>query len=117
MCLSFRLAIKTHAHVFVSPYRRHTAFLARVSSLAPNPNGAVPAVKAAVRSYRANESAARDLILTFWNLLDQNMEGTASLVNALVDILDDEEKKNNLLGAWNGFKVEVSPPLTSTLHI
>lgn len=36
------------------------------------------------------------------------MEGTASLVNILVDILDDEEKKNNLLGAWNGFKVEAS---------
>lgn len=82
-------------------------FLARVSSLAPNPNGAVPAVKAAVRSYRASESAARDLILTFWNILDQNLEGTASLVNALVEILDDEEKKNNLLGAWNGFKIEV----------
>ncbi|KAK7693866.1 hypothetical protein QCA50_003439 [Cerrena zonata] len=85
---------------------RHTAFLARVSSLAPNPNNAVPAVKAAVRSYRANESAARDLISTFWNVLDQSMEGTASLVNALVDILDDDEKKNNLLSAWNGFKVE-----------
>ncbi|KAI0080534.1 hypothetical protein K474DRAFT_1637363 [Panus rudis PR-1116 ss-1] len=85
---------------------RHTAFLARISSLAPNPNGAVPAVKAAVRSYRSNESAARDLILTIWNVLDQNLEGTASIVNALVDLLDEDEKKNDLLRAWNGFKVE-----------
>lgn len=96
--------------------RRHTAFLARVSSLAPNPNNAVPAVKAAVRSYRANESAARDLISTFWNVLDQSMEGTASLVNALVDILDDDEKKNNLLSAWNGFKVEVCAAVKPTIR-
>ncbi|KAH8106912.1 hypothetical protein BXZ70DRAFT_867873, partial [Cristinia sonorae] len=85
---------------------RHSAFLARVSSLAPNPNAAVPAVKAAIRSYRANESAARDLISTTWNVLDRNLEGTASIVNALVDLLDDEEKKKNLLEAWNGFKIE-----------
>ncbi|TCD70278.1 hypothetical protein EIP91_004179 [Steccherinum ochraceum] len=85
---------------------RHSAFLARVSSLAPNPNAAVPAVKAAVRSYRANESAARDLISTTWNVLDRNLEGTASIVNALVDLLDDEDKKKTLLEAWNGFKIE-----------
>ncbi|CAL1705376.1 unnamed protein product [Somion occarium] len=96
---------------------RHTAFLARVSSLAPNPNGAVPAMKAAVRSYRANESAARDLILTIWNILDHNLEDTASLVNALVDLLDDEEKKNDLLKAWNGFKVEVCVAKLVFMHV
>ncbi|KAI0797515.1 hypothetical protein C8Q75DRAFT_738536 [Abortiporus biennis] len=85
---------------------RHSTFLARVSSLAPNPNGAVPAVKAAVRSYRASESAARDLISTIWNVLDHNLEGTASLVNALVDLLDEEDKKKDLLESWNGFKIE-----------
>lgn len=65
-------------------------------------------MKAAVRSYRANESAARDLISTTWNVLDRNLEGTASVINSLVDLLDDEDKKKSLLEAWNGFKVEVS---------
>ena len=64
-------------------------------------------MKAAVRSYRANESAARDLISTVWNISDRNLEGTASVINGLVDILDDEEKKKDLLQAWNGFKIEV----------
>ena len=81
--------------------------MARVSTVAANPNHAIPAVKAAVRSYRANESAARDLISTVWNISDRNLEGTASVINGLVDILDDEEKKRDLLQAWNGFKIEV----------
>lgn len=48
------------------------------------------------------------MISTVWNVLDRNLDGTASIINGIVDILDDEEKKNELLGAWNGFKVEVS---------
>lgn len=89
-------------------FRRHAAFLSRLSSLAPNPQGAINAVKGAIRSYRGHESGARDVISTVWNVLDRNLDGTASIINGIVDILDDEEKKNELLGAWNGFKVEVS---------
>nr|VWP00647.1 Polyketide synthetase protein [Ganoderma boninense] len=65
-----------------------------------------PVVRAAIRSYRASESAARDLISTVWNVLDRNLDGTASVVNALVDLADEEDKKRDLLTAWNGFKVE-----------
>ncbi|KAI0371661.1 hypothetical protein BV20DRAFT_1042998 [Pilatotrama ljubarskyi] len=85
---------------------RLSALVARLHGLAPNPTTAVPAVKAAVRSYKASESSARDLISTVWNILDRNLDGTASIVNALVDLVDEDEKKQNLLGAWNGFKVE-----------
>lgn len=77
-----------------------------------NPNGAIPAVKAAVRSYRANESAARDLISTIWTISDHNLEGTAGVVNALVDFIEEEDKKKDLLQAWNGFKIEVSRNVT-----
>ncbi len=82
--------------------------MARVSSIVPNPNTAIPAVKAAVRGYRANESAARDLISTVWTITDRNLEGTASIINGVVDLLDEEEKKKDLLQAWNAFKIEVS---------
>ncbi|GJE90693.1 hypothetical protein PsYK624_068370 [Phanerochaete sordida] len=85
---------------------RYSALLARVSAVAPNPNGAIPAVKAAVRSYRANESAARDLISTIWNISDTNLEGTAGVINAVVEFIDEEDKKKDLLQAWNGFKIE-----------
>ncbi|KAI0707806.1 hypothetical protein C8Q76DRAFT_746412 [Earliella scabrosa] len=85
---------------------RLSALVARLTSLAPNPTNAVPAVKAAIRSYRASESAARDLISTVWSILDRNLDGTASVVNALIDVVEEEDKKRDLLSAWNGFKVE-----------
>jgi E3 ubiquitin-protein ligase ZNF598 len=88
-------------------HRRYSAFMARILSLAPNSATAVPAVKAAVRGYRASETSARDLILIFWNVMDQNLDDTASIVNALVDFIDEDEKKTDILGAWNGFKIEV----------
>jgi len=96
---------------------RQAAFFARLQILAPNPNNAVAAVKAAMRGYRANESSARDLISTVWNVLDQNLDDTASVINGTVDLLDEEEKKRDLLAAWNGFKVEQRqqfPDLTPT---
>ncbi|KAM5538081.1 hypothetical protein V8D89_008278 [Ganoderma adspersum] len=85
---------------------RLLALVSRLANLAPNPTTAVPAVRAAIRSYRTSESGARDLISTVWNVLDRNLDGTASVVNALVDLADEEDKKRDLLAAWNGFKVE-----------
>ncbi|EIM89639.1 uncharacterized protein STEHIDRAFT_51279 [Stereum hirsutum FP-91666 SS1] len=85
---------------------RYTGLLARLRSVAPNPTNAVAAVKLSLRSFRASESAPRDLISTVWNILDRDLDNTASIVNILVDILDDEEKKSALLSAWNGFKLE-----------
>ena len=86
---------------------RLSALVARLTGLAPNPTNAVPAVKAAIRGYRASESSARDLISTVWNILDRNLDGTASVVNSLVDLVEEDDKKRDLLAAWNGFKVEV----------
>ena len=91
--------------------------LARVSAVAANPNNAVPAVKAALRSYRANESAARDLISTVWNITDRNLEGTASVVNGTIEFLDDEDKKRDMLQAWNGFKIEVCLSEASAISV
>ncbi|KAJ3495674.1 hypothetical protein NLJ89_g10589 [Agrocybe chaxingu] len=85
---------------------RHAAFLVRLQSLAPNPSTAVPVVKAATRGYRSSESNARDLISTIWNVMDQNLEQTASIINAFVDLLDEEEKKADLLSSWKGFAIE-----------
>ena len=60
-----------------------------------------------MRGYRASESSARDLISTIWNILDGNLEHTASIINAFVDLLEEEEKKQDLLASWKGFAVEV----------
>jgi hypothetical protein len=84
--------------------------------VAPNPTNAAAAVKAAIRGYRANESSARDLILTVWNVLDHNLDDTASIINSVVDLLDEEEKKRDLLAAWNAFKIEVRRHVICDAH-
>lgn len=100
-------ATTTYARADTIFSRRNASLIARINGLAPNPTSAVPAIQAAMRSYRHSESAARDLISTVWNILDRNLDGTASVVNQLVDMMDEEDKKRELLAAWNGFKIEV----------
>jgi len=75
--------------------------------MAQNPVNAVPAIKAAIRGYRASESSARDLILTVFKIMDDNLDHTASTINGLVDLLDEEDKKQDLLASWKGFNLEV----------
>ncbi len=67
----------------------------------------MPAVKAAIRGYRASESSAKDLISTIWNVLDCHLEHTASIINAFVDLLEEDEKKQDILRSWKGFEIEV----------
>ncbi|KAL4064806.1 hypothetical protein V8B97DRAFT_1875710 [Scleroderma yunnanense] len=85
---------------------RYASLLSRLHAIAPNPTNALPAIKAAIRGYHMNELTARDIISTIWNILDNNLDDTASIINGVVDLLDDEEQKTNLLASWNGFKVE-----------
>ncbi|CAK5276974.1 unnamed protein product [Mycena citricolor] len=85
---------------------RHASFLARMAQFAPNATTAVPAARAAIRSFRANESSARDLISTFWSILDAKREATTSVVNGLVDLLDDDEQREAVLAAWRAFDIE-----------
>ncbi len=66
------------------------------------------AIRSAVRSYRASEAPAKDLVNTFFNVLNQHLDSTGLLVNGLVEIFEDEDKKQALLHAWNSFRVEVS---------
>ncbi|KAJ7138148.1 hypothetical protein C8R44DRAFT_975995 [Mycena epipterygia] len=85
---------------------RHAAFLSRLASLAPNPTTALPAARAAIRSFRAAESSARDLISTLWSVVDARSEAAASIVNALVDLLDEGTQREDILAAWRGFELE-----------
>ncbi|KAI0265756.1 hypothetical protein BGY98DRAFT_1091879 [Russula aff. rugulosa BPL654] len=86
--------------------RRYTAVFARLRTLTQHPTNAVAGVKLALRDYTASQSGARDLISTVWNTLDCNIDATASIIDLVVDFLEDEEKKTDLLNAWNTFKDE-----------
>jgi hypothetical protein len=73
------------------------------------------AVEAAVRSFTTSESSARDLISTIWYITDHQLESTATVIVAIVDVLEEESKKQELLASWNGFKIQVDPT-TLPLH-
>ncbi|KAG6332563.1 hypothetical protein ID866_6529 [Astraeus odoratus] len=92
---------------------RHMSFLNRLQTIAPNPTNALPAIRATLRGYRSNELSARDVISTVWNVLDNNLDDTATIINGIVDLLDEEGKKADLLASWNGFKIE-TPELVPT---
>ncbi|KAN0116623.1 hypothetical protein V8E52_005767 [Russula decolorans] len=85
---------------------RYTAVFARLRTFTQHPTSAVAGVKLALRDYTASQSGARDLISTVWNTLDCNLDATASIINLVVDFLEEEEKKTDLLNAWNSFKNE-----------
>ena len=39
--------------------------------------------------------------------MDRKLEHTASIVNAFVDLVDEEDKKQDILTSWKGFEIEV----------
>ncbi|VDC06537.1 unnamed protein product [Peniophora sp. CBMAI 1063] len=86
--------------------QRHADLYARLRALAPNPTNAVASLKLSLRSYTASEMGPRDLISNIWNILDRDLDNTASVVNLVIDLLEGDDKKSVLLGAWNGFKLE-----------
>ena len=103
--------------------RRYAAVFTRLRTLSAHPANAVAGLKLALRDYTTSQSGARDLISTVWNTLDRGLDATASIINLVVDFLEDEEKKTDLLSAWNAFKIErrrefpdliILPPGTST---
>ncbi|KAH7107659.1 hypothetical protein BKA62DRAFT_684056 [Auriculariales sp. MPI-PUGE-AT-0066] len=78
-----------------------TAFLARFTP------GASLAIRAALRSFRAGESGARDLISTLFNVLERELETTGSYITPLLECLPpDSEKRSDLLSAWRDYQIE-----------
>ena len=92
-------------------------------TLSAHPTNTVVGVKLALHDYTTSQSGVHDLISTIWNTLDREFDTTASIINLVIDFLEDEEKKTDLLGMWNTFKIEcrrefpdliILPPGTST---
>ncbi|KAG8684558.1 hypothetical protein FRC09_015310, partial [Ceratobasidium sp. 395] len=93
---------------------QHSQFLALLN-LHASTNG-VTAIRGAIRSFKASESSARDMVGTIYTVLDENMNTMSSIINALVPLFE-EEKRREALNAWNGMKIEQRdqfPSLTPT---
>ncbi len=102
-----RFAVHNYLIVAQHLHRRHKAFLNKVAQLTDNSVSASTSIKAAIRSYRSGESGANHLISTIHTVLKEDLDAIAGLFNLLVDLMEDETKRRDLLAAWNRFKIEV----------
>ncbi len=59
-----------------------------------------------MRGYRAGEMSANDLSSTIHSLTNSEIDDGTSIVNGLVPLLDEEEKRTELLTAWNSLRAE-----------
>lgn len=55
----------------------------------------------AVKSYRASESSAGDLIRTLHSILDEQLDLTSKIVHNTADLLDSNDKRIELLNSWD----------------
>ncbi|CAE7199328.1 unnamed protein product [Rhizoctonia solani] len=93
---------------------QHNQFLSLLNLYAST-NGAI-AIRGAIKSYKSSESSAKDMLTTIRTVVDDNMNVVSTLVNGLVPLFD-EEKRKDILNAWNGMKIEQRdqfPSLTPT---
>lgn len=88
-------------------FRRHAAYLQRVTAILKGSDSKVASFRSAVRTYRASEMSAKDLVHTIHSIVG-HLDESAVVVNGLVDLLEEEEKRTDVLSAWNGFRIEVS---------
>lgn len=67
--------------------------------------------RSAVRQFRSNESGAKDMLDTVFNVLDRDVDATTGVMREIAGLFDgegDRDKQRSVLEALNGFRVEVS---------
>jgi len=74
--------------------------------------------RSAVRQFRNNESGAKDMLDTVFNVLDRDVDATTGVLREIAGLFDgdsEKDKQRSVLEALNGFRVEVSlfPPFTA----
>jgi hypothetical protein len=90
---------------------RHAALLARMGMLVNDSSTKLQSFRAAVRQYRNNESGARDMVDTIYNVLDQDVDATTGVVREIASLFEsegDKDKRGAVLEALNGFRIEVN---------
>lgn len=107
--------------------RKHTALMKRVTE-AVSSDSKVSAFKSAgkfpsdadsqpcrkltfspspVRGFRSSEMAAEDLVDTLGHIFDHQLDVTNGIITTLAELLDDVEKRQYLLTAWQDVQIQV----------
>lgn len=90
-----------------SPEERHQAYMDKVSTALHSSEPRIAAFRSSVRTFRNGEASARDLISTIHTLIGE-MDDCAPLVNGLIHLLEDADKKRDLLDAWNQYRIDTT---------
>ncbi|WWC63500.1 uncharacterized protein I303_106103 [Kwoniella dejecticola CBS 10117] len=88
---------------------RHAELLSRVSMLVGDSPTKLSSFRSAVRSYKNNESTAKDMVDTIFHVFDRDLDTTTGIVREISSLFSGEgdgEKERNVLEALNAFRVE-----------
>jgi hypothetical protein len=62
-----------------------------------------------IRSFRNNESGAKDMVDTVYSVLERDSDATLKVVREIASLMaGDAEKTQAILAAVNAFKIDVS---------
>ncbi|GAA6030555.1 hypothetical protein JCM8097_006203 [Rhodosporidiobolus ruineniae] len=99
---------------------RHAVLMRRVQETVRGNEGRVAGFKIAVRSYRAGEMSASDLVDQLFNIFDQNIDAADPIIVTLSELFEDPSKRQAVLSAWRDVRIEQNQfpslaPLAPTL--
>lgn len=89
---------------------RHAALLSRMSMLVNDSSTKLASFRSSVRQFKNNESSAKDMLDTLFNVLDQDPEATSGVVREIANLFDapsDRDKQKAILEALNAFRIEI----------
>jgi len=88
---------------------KHVAVLEKASRLLNNDTDKLAQFKAQVSSYRHSESTATELIDTLWDIFNVKLDEFGKLITSTADLFDYDakNKRTDLLGAWNDWKIQM----------
>jgi hypothetical protein len=88
---------------------RHAALLSRMAMLVNDSPTKLTSFRAAVRQFKSNESTAKDMLDTIYNVLDNDADATAGVVREISNLFDadgERDKQRAILEAVNTFRVQ-----------
>ncbi|OXG14726.1 cytoplasmic protein [Cryptococcus neoformans Tu401-1] len=88
---------------------RHAELLSRVSMLTNDSATKLASFRSAVRSFKSNESGARDMVDSIFNIFERDLDVTVGIAREVAKLFGsegDKDKEKDLIEALNTLRVE-----------
>lgn len=87
---------------------KHTAVIERASTLLRGDQQKLGLFRANITNFRTGKISGDALVDNFWALFDVTAADLGKLLNELSELYEDEQKRSEMLKAWNNWKAIVS---------